>query len=202
MSYVVFNPTWTVPPTILAEDVLPAVRANPGYLTERHFQVLDRHGNLVDPAGIDWGASPAQSFPYIIRQEPGPWNALGQMKFIFPNPHFVFIHDTPSRSRFGRSVRAFSSGCVRIEDPFDFSVQVLADPQRWDRQAVEAVVTTGQTRTVYLDRPIPVLLLYWTASGDRDGHVHFAGDVYDRDSSILRELNGGFELWFDLQVQG
>ena len=202
LTYVVFNPTWTVPPTILAQDVLPAIQNDPGYLETKHMDVLTHDGRVVDPATVDWPSYSGSNFPYIIRQRPGPWNALGQVKFIFPNPNFVFIHDTSSTSLFDRSVRTFSSGCVRIEDPLDFAVQVLGSSGQWDDQTVADAVASQETRTVHLAEPLPVLLLYWTAEGGRDGLIHFREDVYDRDGVILQELDGSFDFWLDLARRG
>jgi murein L,D-transpeptidase YcbB/YkuD len=199
MAYLVFNPNWIVPPTILAQDVLPAVRADPAYLGQKRMRVIDRSGAEVDPSTIDWQAYSGPDFPYLIRQDPGPTNSLGQVKFIFPNTHLVFMHDTPSRELFDRSVRTFSSGCIRLEDPLDFATYLLGGQEGWDRVAVEAAIGSGETRTVHLEHPIPVLLLYWTASGDRDGHMHFNRDIYDRDPAILRRLNGEFRMWRSLQ---
>jgi murein L,D-transpeptidase YcbB/YkuD len=202
LTYVVFNPTWTVPPTILAQDVLPAIQSDLGYLETKHMDVLTHDGRVVDPATVDWASYSGRDFPYIIRQRPGPWNALGQVKFIFPNPNFVFIHDTPSTSLFDRSVRTFSSGCVRIEDPLDFAVQVLGSSGQWDDQTVADAVASQETQTVHLAHPLPVLLLYWTAEGGRDGLIHFREDVYDRDGVILQELDGPFDFWLDLARKG
>ena len=163
------------------------------------MRVIDRSGAEVDPSTIDWQAYSGPDFPYLIRQDPGPTNSLGQVKFIFPNTHLVFMHDTPSRELFDRSVRTFSSGCIRLEDPLDFATYLLGGQEGWDRVAVEAAIGSGETRTVHLEHPIPVLLLYWTASGDRDGHMHFNRDIYDRDPAILRRLNGEFRMWRSLQ---
>jgi len=202
LDYVVFNPTWTVPPTILAQDVLPAIQSDIGYLETKHMDVLTHDGRVVDPATVDWASHSGRDLPYIIRQRPGPWNALGQVKFIFPNPNFVFIHDTPSTSLFDRTVRTFSSGCVRIEDPLDFAVQVLGGSGQWNDQAVSDAVASQETQTVHLAEPLPVLLLYWTAEGGRDGLIHFREDVYDRDGVILQELDGPFDFWLDLARRG
>lgn len=202
MDYVVFNPTWTVPPGILASDVLPAIQEDIGYLETKHMDVLTHGGEAVNPATVDWSSYSDGGFPYIIRQQPGPWNALGQVKFIFPNPHFVFIHDTPSTSLFDRTARTFSSGCVRIEDPMGFAVEVLGGNSGWDAEAVAEADATEKTQTVHLAEPLPVLLLYWTAEGGRDGLVHFRPDVYDRDSVVLEALNGPFDLFLDLPGGG
>ena len=116
IKYLVFNPTWTVPPTILQKDILPKVIKNPDYLKKIKISVINRKGRKVDPNSIKWSKYSGKSIPYTLRQEPGPHNALGRIKFIFPNKHFIYLHDTPSRYLFARKDRAFSSGCIRVED--------------------------------------------------------------------------------------
>jgi murein L,D-transpeptidase YcbB/YkuD len=194
MKYLVFNPTWTVPPTILAKDVLPAVQKDVSYLERKNMSVLDRSGNEVNPNGIDWSGYTAKNFPYVFRQRPGPENALGLVKFIFPNEHFVFLHDTPSKSLFNRDARTFSSGCIRVENPFELAELLLSDQSGWTGEKIGGVVEGGETNTVHLDEPIPVLLLYWTAFPGEDGICNFREDVYDRDSAVLEALGEEFSL--------
>jgi murein L,D-transpeptidase YcbB/YkuD len=190
MEYLVFNPTWTVPPTILVKDVLPAIKKDMGYLTEKNMVVLDRSGRKVDPGAVDWPRFSGSDFPYVIRQEPGPGNALGQVKFIFPNEHFVFLHDTPSKSLFNKSERTFSSGCIRVENPIELARLLLDSQNGWDAAKFEQVIVGGKTQTVYLSRPLPTLLLYWTAFATLDGNCNFRNDVYGRDPAVLEALAG------------
>lgn len=192
MTYLQFNPTWTVPPTILRKDILPRAIPDPGYLTKRGFEILDGAGNRVDPASLDWSRFTPENFPYILRQGPGPTNAMGLVKFMFPNPHFVFLHDTVSRSKFDAEVRTFSSGCIRVENPLDLAEVILADPEQWSRAKIDEVIGSNRTRNVFLDDPLPVYLVYWTAGVDEEGRIVFWRDVYDRDSAILEELNEDF----------
>jgi murein L,D-transpeptidase YcbB/YkuD len=194
MKYLVFNPTWTVPPTILARDILPEVAKNPSYLAERKLEVLDGNGNPVDPKSIDWSAYPLRRFPYVLRQSPGRDNALGRIKFMFPNPHAVYLHDTPSKDLFDRPERAFSSGCIRIDDPLSLAELLLDDSQQWTREAIEVAIESGKTRTVLLSKPVSVLLLYWTAEALEDGSVRFRKDIYGRDRQILQGLNSPFRF--------
>jgi murein L,D-transpeptidase YcbB/YkuD len=179
MKYLVFNPTWTVPPTILRKDVLPAIKRDPSYLKRKNMNVLTHSGKVVDPGTIDWSKYSGSNFPYIIRQGPGPTNALGLVKFIFPNEHFVFLHDTPSKSLFDRETRTFSSGCIRVENPFELAERLLDDPQKWNCTEIDKVIRAKETKTVYLNRPMPVLILYWTAYVDEYGQVNFIRDIYD-----------------------
>ena len=145
-------------------------------------------GNVIDPASIDWAQVSARNFPYMIRQRPGPKNALGRIKFIFPNSHFVFLHDTPSRALFERADRTFSSGCVRVKDPFELAELVLDEPEKWNASTFEAELARKKTRVVHLANPLPVFLLYWTAEGSPDGSVRYVEDVYGRDKVVLEAL--------------
>jgi murein L,D-transpeptidase YcbB/YkuD len=192
MTYLELNPTWTIPPTILKQDVLPKLKTDPDYLTEQNIRVLDHQGQSVDVNTIDWSDFPQAPFPYLLRQDPGPGNALGRIKFMFPNSHLVYLHDTPSKELFGRTRRAFSSGCIRVENPLDLAQLLLNDPERWSRKGIEAAIESGATRTVSLPNPVPVLLLYWTVDIDKDGTVLFRPDVYGRDKKVLEGLKSRF----------
>jgi murein L,D-transpeptidase YcbB/YkuD len=193
IDHVVINPTWTVPPGILGKDILPAVRKDAGYLAKRGLEVVDRNGRQVDPASINWARYTGNNFPYFVRQAAGPNNALGRVKIMFPNPYLVYLHDTPSRSLFGKDERAFSSGCIRVEKPFELVEKLLADPA-WDAAALQETVDAGQTRTVRLARPVRLLLIYWTVDEDDDGRVVFKRDIYDRDQPLARALNDRFDF--------
>jgi murein L,D-transpeptidase YcbB/YkuD len=187
LSYLVFNPTWTVPPTILRRDILPAVRNDVAYLASRNIDVIDDGGMVVDPTAIDWSGS---TFPYQFVQRPGPNNALGRVKFMFPNEHFVYLHDTPSRDLFDRESRAFSSGCIRVEDPLELARLLLR--RDWDQDRIDGILAAGRTQTVTLDDPITLLLLYWTAEVDADQRVVFHADVYARDANVGAALAAPF----------
>jgi murein L,D-transpeptidase YcbB/YkuD len=187
LSYLVFNPTWTVPPTILRRDILPAVRNDVGYLASRNIDVIDDSGMVVDPTTIDWSGS---TFPYQFVQRPGPNNALGRVKFMFPNEHFVYLHDTPSRDLFDRESRAFSSGCIRVEDPLELARLLLR--RDWDQDRIDGILAAGRTQTVTLDDPITLLLLYWTAEVDAEQRVVFHADVYARDGNVGAALAAPF----------
>lgn len=193
MKYLVFNPTWTVPPGILSKDVLPAIKRDRSYLKKKNMRILDRNGKPVDPGTIDWDTVTPRTFPYMVRQDPGPTNALGLVKFIFPNSHFVFLHDTPSRGLFERAERTFSSGCIRVDRPFELAELLLDDPQKWNREKIDAVIESGKTDNVHLREPLTVMLLYWTAWYDLERQeMVFLKDVYDRDARLLAELDGDF----------
>ncbi|MEJ2515290.1 MAG: L,D-transpeptidase family protein [Gammaproteobacteria bacterium] len=191
MTYLVFNPTWTVPPTILRKDVLPRVRADIGYLANQHMEVIDSTGRPVDPATVDWSGG---SIPYQIRQKPGPWNSMGLVKFMFPNEHFVFLHDTPNKELFGKADRTFSSGCIRTERPLELAERLLAGQEDWNADSIRALVASGETKTVVLERPLTVMLMYWTVGFDANWQPVFYRDVYDRDGRVLEALDAPFRF--------
>ena len=194
IKYLVLNPTWTVPPGILRRDILPAVKKNPNYLKERNINVIDRQGNIINQNTIDWSQYPKKGFPYMLRQDPGPRNALGLIKFMFPNKHLVYLHDTPSRSLFEREDRTFSSGCIRVEKPFELAELLLDNPTQWNPKRFKTVIESKKPRTVTLPEHIPVLLLYWTVGVDPDGTVHFKKDPYNRDKNVLKGLEEAFKF--------
>jgi murein L,D-transpeptidase YcbB/YkuD len=194
IKYLEFNPTWTIPPGILAKDILPAVKKDPNFLKARNINVIDRNGKVIDQSIINWAKYSASNFPYKLRQDPGPSNALGLIKIMFPNKHLVYIHDTPSKSLFERTDRAFSSGCIRTEKPFELAEILLNDPAKWNQQIFKQIIDTGQTRRVNLTQPVPVFLFYWTVHPEQDGSVSFKKDPYKRDAEVLKGLNGEFKF--------
>lgn len=195
MQQIVLNPTWTVPPTILREDLLPKLAKDTGYLAQNQMQVVDRTGRAVDPSAIGWERYRAGSgFPYQIVQAPGPTNPLGQLKFMLPNAHTVFLHDTPTRSLFERTQRAYSSGCIRLERPHELALLLLDDADRWSAEALRAAIAEGATRAVPVKRRVPVMLLYFTAEANGEAVVHFRPDLYDRDAAVLAALRTPFRF--------
>jgi murein L,D-transpeptidase YcbB/YkuD len=191
MTYLEFNPTWTIPPTILARDILPAVKRDPDYLKKRNIRIINNKGKEIDSNSINWSDYSGKNFPYQLRQEPGPDNALGRVKFMFPNKHAVYLHDTPGKNLFEPESRAFSSGCIRIENPFELAQLLLG--KGWDKDRIQQIVKSKKTRRVKLTRPVPVILFYLTALPDMDGEFYALKDIYDRDQAVLEELNAGFQ---------
>jgi L,D-transpeptidase YcbB len=167
MKYIVLNPTWTVPASIVRNELLPAMRRDPGYLARKRIRRIN--GQYV--------------------QSPGDHNALGRIKLLFPNPYAVYLHDTPSKSFFQETSRSFSHGCVRVQKPFELAALILDDPAVTEH-TLRQEVAKGKSRTITLKRSLPVLILYWTASVARDGTLRFLPDVYHRDPAIVRGLNG------------
>ncbi|MEE4377924.1 MAG: L,D-transpeptidase family protein [Candidatus Competibacteraceae bacterium] len=185
MSYMVLNPKWYVPYSIAVKDKLPKLRRNAYSLTGQRIRVYSGKRE-VDPGTVNWHQVSAKNFPYRLRQDPGPSNALGRVKFMFPNPYSVYLHDTPSRNLFTRDQRTFSSGCIRVADPIDLAEYLLKDDPRWNRKKILSATRGKWQKTVHLAEKIPVYLLYWTAWVDEDGTVNFRDDIYQRDRRLAR----------------
>jgi murein L,D-transpeptidase YcbB/YkuD len=193
IKYVVINPTWTVPFSIATKEILPKIKRDPNYFATRDFDLKTHSGKFIDPSSVDWAPITARNFPYWLVQRPGPNNALGRVKVMFPNEHAVYLHDTPSKALFSKAARAFSHGCIRVENPFDFAEQLLGG-DGWNQEKFQQVLDEGKTKSVSLSKPMPVLLLYWTAMVDPNGVVYFYDDVYERDARIAEALNQPFRL--------
>jgi murein L,D-transpeptidase YcbB/YkuD len=191
MTYLEFNPFWNVPRRLAVEDILPRVKRDPGYLERegiRIFSGWSEDAVMLTPNEVDWASLSKNYFPIRLQQAPGPKNALGRIKFMFPNPHAVYLHDTPAKGLFNRVSRDFSSGCIRVEDPATLAEFVLDGTAGWDRKTITERLGDGEHRIVRLQRPIPVHLLYWTAWADADGTVFFREDIYGRDAPLMRAL--------------
>ena len=185
MSYIVFSPYWNLPTSIVRNEVMPAVRKNPNYLTQKNMEVVTFSGKAVDPATVNWNG---KSIPYMVRQKPGATNSLGLVKFMFPNEHSVYIHDTPARSLFTREDRALSHGCIRLQDPASFAALLLKGDKTWTPEKINTAMHQNHEQIVTLDRKIPVVLLYLTFWADSKGQGHFRQDIYDRDAEVLEAL--------------
>lgn len=188
IEYIVFNPWWETPPSLARQDKLPMFQRDPGAVQRLGFQVLDRNGAVVDASTIDWKAVPAGTMPYRLRQAPGDLNALGQVKIMFPNKHNVYLHDTPTRGLFAQRQRAFSSGCMRTQNPIDLSEWLLSDTPNWDRAKIEAALASKKETRANLAGKIPVHVLYLTAVSETDGGVRYLDDIYGRDAAVLTGL--------------
>lgn len=184
MTHLVFSPYWNVPPEIAKDETLPSALRDPGFLARSNMEVLDAAGNVVDSDAIDFDRADTLRF----RQRPGAGNSLGLVKFMFPNEHNVYLHDTPADSLFARPTRAFSHGCVRLEQPQALAEYVLLDQPGWTREKIVEAMQAGEERTVRLKTPMPVYLGYWTVDIAPDGAVTFAPDVYGIDARQARTL--------------
>jgi murein L,D-transpeptidase YcbB/YkuD len=186
----VLNPSWHVPRSIATEELLPELQEDPGLLARRNMTLARTDGGPVplDPSSHDFTSYTAADFPYRIRQRPNASNALGLVKFMFPNDHAIYLHDTPSKRLFAKDRRTFSHGCVRVQDPLRLA-ELLLSPQEADpRGFIDRVLVTGAERYVNLVEHVPVHLLYRTAWIDPDGTRHFRADVYGRDAQVRAAL--------------
>lgn len=188
IRHIVFNPTWTVPHKLAVQDKLPEIKRDVNYLSRQGFTLYQMGtSDVINPLSVDWSSLKGNRFPFRLVQGPGPLNALGQVKFMFPNPYDVYLHDTPSRELFNKSERAFSSGCIRVSDPLELA-QLLLTSSNWSAKKIASVLDSGKTTTVFLDKPMPVHIEYWTAWVDKDKKLHFRKDIYGRDAPLWQAL--------------
>lgn len=193
VRYLVFNPSWFVPPSIAVKDLLPRFRTDPTIFAQRGIRVFSRSDDdwiEADPATIDWWAVTQDSrrFPYRLRQVPGPLNPLGQVKFMFPNQYDVYLHDTPAAKQFDSAIRTFSSGCIRVERALELAAAVLRETAGWDEEVIARIVSTGQETIARLAQPLPIYIYYWTVWPAHNGRIVFRRDVYQRDAALLEAL--------------
>ncbi|GJM03870.1 MAG: murein L,D-transpeptidase [Rhodomicrobium sp.] len=189
IKYLEFNPYWNVPRSIAVKEELPKLKANPGARAARGFEAVVGD-NAVPLTAIDWGGVTASNFKFRIRQRPGPKNALGRVKFMFPNKFNVYLHDTPARSLFNRAQRAFSHGCIRLARPLDLAEQLLESLPGWSREKIVGVLNVGERKIVNLAKPVPVHLTYSTVWLDEAGRARFSSDIYGRDARLEQALAG------------
>jgi murein L,D-transpeptidase YcbB/YkuD len=189
MTHIVFAPYWNVPPDIAEKETMPSMMRDPAFLSRMNMEIVDAKGNPVDPGSVDL-SNPAE---YRFRQRPGTSNALGLVKFMFPNQFDVYLHDTPADSLFARASRSFSHGCVRLEQPEQLAQYVLRDQPEWTPEKITEAMHTGQEQTVKLKEPLPVYLGYWTARVTPDGIVQFRKDVYGIDARLGTKLTERLE---------
>ena len=191
MTHLVFNPSWYIPESIAVDEILPALRQDSTFLARKQIRVAvgrEDTARVVAPDSIDWAAVDTARFNYTFIQVPCPHNPLGRVKFMFPNPFDVYLHDTPNEELFARPVRAFSHGCIRLEKSLDLAAYVLQGAEPWTRDTIQATVDSNQTLRVVLPVPMPVYLLYWTAWVDEEGKVQFRRDLYDSDRKLKEAL--------------
>lgn len=185
ITNIVFNPPWTIPPTILRHDVLPKIRKNANYLKRNRIRIFNAQGQELAASQVDWNKPGS----VVLRQDPGPASALGQVKINFPNPHSVYLHQTPHAELFAAGARPFSSGCIRVEYPFELAEILLNDPLKWNRAAINRVLAGGKTTTVTLPTSVPILMLYWTVDIHPSGRIGYKPDIYSLDRSTLVALD-------------
>ncbi len=186
MEFMVINPTWNVPRSIATKEYLPLLKRNPNAVG--HLRIVDSRGRTVSRSAANFGAYSAKTFPYAIKQPPSSRNALGLVKFMFPNRHNIYLHDTPAKNLFSREVRAYSHGCIRLHQPFDFAYALLAKQTNDPEGFFKAKLNTGVETRVNLNEPVPVHIVYRTAFVSASGTVNFRRDVYGRDARVYSAL--------------
>ncbi len=186
MEFLVINPTWNVPRSITVKEYLPMLQKNPN--AAGHLRIIDSRGRTVNRGAVDFTQFTANTFPFDMKQPPSDGNALGLVKFMFPNKHNIYLHDTPAKNLFGREVRAFSHGCIRLADPFDFAYTLLSRQTNDPQGFFKSKLNTGIETVVPLDQPVPVHLVYRTAFTSAKGNVNYRRDVYGRDARIFSAL--------------
>lgn len=193
MEMMVINPSWSVPRSITVKEYLPMMQRNPN--AAAHINLVDSRGRTVPRSAVNFAAYTDKTFPFAMKQPPSDGNALGLVKFLFPNKYNIYLHDTPSKSLFSKDVRAFSHGCVRVGKPFELAYALLA-PQAADPEAYfQQILATGQETTVRLETPVPVHLVYFTAWPTASGRMEYRADVYGRDAALFAALEkAGVEL--------
>lgn len=191
MTHLEVNPYWNIPPRLAREDILPKVRGNPGYLKAQNIRVFrdwSAGAPPIEPDSVDWSRVEPESLTYKFQQMPGPLNALGQIKFVFPNKFDVYLHDTPAKELFKKAKRDFSSGCIRVERPIELADYLLKDDPEWDEARLREAIQAGATQIIPLKHPVNVHVLYWTAWMDGEGQIHFRQDIYGRDAKLYAAL--------------
>lgn len=175
-----FNPTWTVPASIIKKDLIPLMRKNPNYLAEQKIRIINKQGQEIQPAAVNWNSDEATH--YMFRQDPGgEFNSLGFVRINIANPHGVYMHDTPAKGIFGDDYRFVSSGCVRVQNVRDYIYWILQENPQWTREAIDAALRSGQRIDARPREPIPVYWVYITAWGTPEGVIQFRDDIYGRD---------------------
>jgi murein L,D-transpeptidase YcbB/YkuD len=186
IEYMVINPRWNVPRSITTREYLPLLKRNRN--AAGHLRILDRNGRVVPRAAINFASYSARNFPYSMMQPPSEGNALGRVKFMFPNPYSIYLHDTPQKALFQNDLRAYSHGCIRLNDPFGFAHALLAAQSDDPRGLFASYLETGAEAGLRLDRPVPVHLVYFTAWPSARGTLTYRRDIYGRDAAIFAAL--------------
>ena len=203
ITYVELNPYWNIPSEIAKDEIVPLVRDDESYLEANQIKVLSgpqEDATEVAPSDVDWGKVGEEDAPYLLRQEPGPTNPLGKIKFMCPNEHDVYLHDTPAGHLFDLKERDFSHGCIRVERPMDLAEYLLRGTADGSRDRIQALIETGERKAIRLPEPVPVHILYWTAWVDDKGLVQFRDDLYEHDRRLDEAIRSGTEAQFQINA--
>ena len=189
MTQVVVNPTWSVPQSIVTNEIVPALAEDPDYLAKHRMRLVGENGEEVDPSDVDLGDTTAETH-VLVRQDAGEDNALGSLKFVLPNSFDIYLHDTPAGALFSLEERSFSHGCIRVAEPLVLAHAVLAGRAEADTSRLRRLIDDGTTRTIDLPKPLPVHIVYFTAIADKGDEVAFREDVYGIDQDLVDRLRG------------
>ena len=203
ITYVEVNPYWNIPSEITKDEIAPLVRDDETYLERNQIKILSgpqEDATEVDPRDVDWGRIGEEDVPYVLREEPGPANPLGKIKFMCPNEHNVYLHDTPAGHLFSVKERDFSHGCIRVERPIDLAEYLLRGIAEGSRERIQALIETGEQKAIALPEPVPVHILYWTAWVDNKGLVQFRDDLYRHDRRLDEAIRSGTEAQFQINA--
>jgi murein L,D-transpeptidase YcbB/YkuD len=184
METVVFNPYWGVPKSIILNEMVPDSGGDPSWFDREGYEVTDLNGQVISPYNVDWYNLNSKQLPIGVRQPPGPNNALGEIKFLFPNEHSIYMHDTPSKPLFEQDSRAFSHGCVRVQNPREFAEIILG----WDQQRIASTLAGTRDHSVPVEDRIDVHVAYFTAWPDENGNIRYHEDVYGRDRLLEKAM--------------
>lgn len=190
MRTIVINPTWTLPYSIASKETLPMLKKDSAYLEKHQMVVLNHRREEIPTDSIDWHQFNAKNFPYIIRQQPGDFNSLGRIKFLFPNDHAIYLHDTPGKHLFRTDKRAYSHGCVRVKNPKNLAEYILNDTLNWSMDSIQAALDSLETRALRVSPQFPVFIVYLTAMLNDKGELFFFDDLYGYDEAVIKELEG------------
>jgi murein L,D-transpeptidase YcbB/YkuD len=188
MTHMVVNPTWHVPASIAGKEYLPILRTDPGFLGRQKMKMFNDAGTQVNPSSLDLSSYSEDNFPYFIKQTPNPANALGLVKFMFPNRFNIYLHDTPAKSLFNKDIRTFSHGCIRVQKPFEFAYRLLEKQSSNPEGTFKRFLNTGVEQYVNLKQSVPVYITYSTAFFDTKGRVNYRSDIYGRDALVYKAL--------------
>ena len=192
LEQVVFSPYWIVPSSIIRNEIIPAMIKDKSYLQRNNMEVYHlQNRQTIAHAGWDWSQWAKSGFPYGIRQRPGAGNALGRVKFLFPNQYYIYFHDTPTRDLFSRTQRTFSHGCIRLSEPARLAKYLLRNDSTWNRAAIDSAMYLQQSTYVQLSTPVPVFITYFTCRADSSGTLYWSSDVYGHDAAIIKALKAG-----------
>ena len=188
ISRIMLNPYWNVPNSIINKEIIPALKRDRNYLSKNNMEVVSFSGEPMNESSIDWNKYTTKKVPFMIRQKPGKDNALGEMKFLFPNSFSIYLHDTPSKGLFDRNERDFSHGCIRVENPKKLLLYLLENNKTWTNKKLDEVLKTDKETGISVKPNMPVYIAYFTAWVDHKGNLNFRNDIYDLDNQLAKEI--------------